>query len=105
MKSLIFGTTMIAKALVMELMTNYLSLVIWICLKYCLLNYSSSGSLLESLGPFADRNSFTSLKSDRLDEASTSLLTNVSHISTPKSKSSLSSHGIEQTDPKATSTP
>ena len=41
----------------------------------------------------------------QLDETSTSLLTNVSHISTPKSKSSLSSHCIEQTDPKATSTP
>ena len=41
----------------------------------------------------------------QLDEASTSLLTNVYKISTPKSKSSLSSHCIEQTDPKATSTP
>ena len=44
---------------------------IWICLKCCLLNYSSSDSLLESLDPFADRKSFTSLEYDRLDEAST----------------------------------
>lgn len=76
---------------------------VWICIKCCLPNYSSS--LLESLDSFADSNSFTSLASERLDEASTNLLTDSSDICTPISEKHLSSPSINQPHPTATSTP
>ena len=76
---------------------------VWICLNCCLPNYSSS--LLESLDSLADINSFSSLESDRLDEASASLLTNDSNINTPNSPSNTSRSGLHQTAPRATSTP
>ena len=76
---------------------------VWICLNCCLPNYSSS--LLESLDSLADTNSFSSLESDRLDEASASLLTNDSNINTPNSPSNTSRSGLHQTAPRATSTP
>ena len=56
------------------------------------------------LDSFANSNGFSSLESDRLDDTSTSLMTDLSHICTPRSQSNPSCQSIGKTVPKATST-
>ena len=104
MNNVIFGITLIARVLVMEHTTNYLSQII----------YGSDSNVVYQIIRHHCLSHWTLL---RIEIVSLRLsligwmnlqhlfMTDVSVISTPYSKSTLSSHGIEQTDPKAVSIP